>query len=309
MDIKVPSYLDPFSFAATLAEDYSFAEKKLWSSNLIVLPETIGEGSIQLFVRNDIHFYRAKWAFNEPTCFYSEDKVGQKNIVDFRVNTSGVIHSAYIEGHKKYEWEITNVDGFRMFVPEMYFTCSKNKLLSKFELYCSDRNIQGLQNQLIALSPINSSESLLLESRFLEFTHYWLDFLNNNDIRVHFEDLTPYQLKCLYDAKSILDNNMNSTPTIAELSRKVGLNTEVLKRGFRLVFELPIRQYLIKSKMEQTHYLLINTDKPIGEICQELGYSNRGHFAELYQKYYGNTPIQDRLLKNPVFNPSDFLLK
>ncbi|MEO1654742.1 MAG: AraC family transcriptional regulator, partial [Bacteroidota bacterium] len=95
-------------------------------------------------------------------------------------------------------------------------------------------------------------------------------------------------------AKEILENRLINPPSILELSKLVGLNTCKLKTGFKKLFGITIRQYLINLRMEMARDLIKNTDHPISYICHMVGYSNRGHFAALYQKYFGSTPVRDR---------------
>ena len=294
MDLKLP-YINPYSFAKALVKDYDLIPSEMWNAHHLRLPEKLACGSIQLFIRKDVHFYRAKWKFSTPTGFYSFDKVGEQNMVDFRVGASGSIQSCCIEGSKKFEWEITEVDGFRIMIPDKYLKSDKNQLREKFEKYCYDTNIVRLQKEILAIDPGESEQSIFLESRMLEFTHFWIDYLNKKDIRNYFDDMSDYHFHCIQNAKLLLAKDMAETPSIREISRKVGLNECDLKRGFRKVFGLPIRQYLIKMKMEHARELVKGSQYSMQEIYDRMGYCNRGHFAELYKKYFGISPLADRM--------------
>ncbi|MEJ7827899.1 MAG: AraC family transcriptional regulator [Segetibacter sp.] len=149
----------------------------------------------------------------------------------------------------------------------------------------------------------------MLESKILEFIFFWMEYLQKEDIGKYFKSLTDHQLACLKTAKTILDENIANPLHIKELSRKSGINDCDLKKGFRQLYGLPVRQYIIKSRLEHARTLITKTDVPIQEICEEMGYINRGHFAHLYQKYFGLTPLNDRRFFNGTrTNPSMILL-
>ena len=294
MELVLP-YINPISFAKSLVNDYGFKKKEIWNAEHLDMPATTGNGSLLIFIREDIHFFRGKWAFNERTIFHSSDPVGKKGIVDFRISASGQIHSAAIEGCRKFEFDTTNVDGMRIFIPEKYLPNDKNKLFKKFDHYCLNPDINALQQKLFSIDYTETGNSILLESKILEFIFFWMEYLKKEDIGKYFKDLTDHQLSCLQTAKTILDENIANPLHIKELSRKSGINECDLKKGFRQLYGLPVRQYIIKSRLEQARILVTKTDAPILEICSDMGYTNRGHFAQLYQKYFGVTPLNDRL--------------
>ena len=303
MELKLP-YINPVNFAKSLVNDYGFARQEVWNADHLEMPEKIGKGSLLIFIRDDIHFFRGKWAFNEPTIFHSSDQVGKKGIVDFRISASGQIHSAAIEGCNKFEFDTTNVDGMRMFIPEKYLPADKNKLFKKFDHYCLNPDINNLQQKLFAIDYTETGNSILLESKILEFIFFWMEYLKKEDIGKYFKSLSDHQLGCINTAKAILDENIATPLHIKELSRKSGINECDLKKGFRQLYGLPVRQYIIKTRLEQARTMIIKTDAPVQEICAQMGYTNRGHFAQLYQKYFGLTPLNDRHASHGNTQPS-----
>lgn len=294
MELKLP-YIDPADFAATLTNNYSFGNNGAWNSINLMFPENVGEGALQLYIRNDIHYFRGKWKFKEESMFISKDQVGKKGLIDFRVNKSGQIHSASIEGDKRFEWEITEVDGFRFFIPEKYLNLHNGRFPDHFEKYCYNNNIINLQKQILTLSPDDIPSAMLLESKMLEFIYYWIDYLRTEEIDLHFDDISNRHLSAVNNAHEIVQNHINKTLSIKLLSRKVGLNEYDLKKNFKKIYGLPIHQYHIKLRLEQARELIRTTDLPIATISQIIGYSNRGHFSSLYQRFFGTSPLQDRL--------------
>ena len=293
MDLILP-YINPDHFATGLTRNYGFKEHQAWNSRLLQLPDELGAGALQLFTRNDIHFFRGKWRFSESTIFYSEDPVGKQGFVDFRTNGSGSIQSCAIEGRKKFEFDTTSVDGIRIFIPEAFFSVDRRKMRERFDKYFLDNNIMKLLSEVLATDPQKTANSILLESKILEFIFYWREFICNRDIAQYFEGLTSYQAGCVAVAKQFVDNNFSTDISIRDLSRKSGINECDLKRCFRLVIGLPVRQYIIKTRMEKSREIIRSTDLPLHEICRSIGYENLSHFISLYIKFFGVHPSGER---------------
>lgn len=294
MELNIP-YINPHAYLNSLTKNYHFYDHSAWNSVQIVTPQEIASGGLLLFIRNDFHFIRGKWNFNENTHFISNDPVGEKGLVDFRIDKAGQLSSARIQGEKKFEWDITEVDGFRFFIPEKYLTISNKKISDCFKLFCDHPNIRYIQKQIIEISPMDIDKAMLLESKMLEFLHYWLEFQKTFSIDHNFEGVSDKTKTIIQNAKQIIHENIQESISVKEISRKIGLNEFDLKRNFKKIYGLPIHQYLIKLKLEQARQMVLNGDLPIGDICNMYGYSNRGHFANLYQRYFGVTPLQDRL--------------
>ena len=49
-----------------------------------------------------------------------------------------------------------------------------------------------------------------------------------------------------------------------------------------------------QNRNNEARALLSNTDKSISAIIDELGFSNRSHFYRLFEKAYGQTPLDYR---------------
>ena len=184
------------------------------------------------------------------------------------------------------------------FFSESFLNVERAKLLPRFEQYCFNKNINKFRNEIFAIDPNEKKDSILLECRMLEFIHYWKEFLTKGDIEIYFEGITDRQRNCLNDAKMLIDKNISSPIPIKKISKTLAINECDLKKNFRKAFGLPIRQYIIKERMERAKQKLTKTDKPILEICHELGYSRRSHFSALYKRYFGINPHEERKISH-----------
>lgn len=87
-----------------------------------------------------------------------------------------------------------------------------------------------------------------------------------------------------------LDQNF----TIAQLTQTFSLNTEQLKRYFKLYFGTTIHQYILAIKMEVAEQLIQRSDQSLKEISFDLGFKTDAHFSEAFKNYFGYPPGQLR---------------
>src|ERR1041385_6052436 len=91
--------------------------------------------------------------------------------------------------------------------------------------------------------------------------------------------LYPRDNEALHNAKLMIEQNLDRMPSIAELCRKVYLNEDKLKKGFKLLFGIPPYSYHIRLKMQEAQRLLRESDKPVFEIAWALGYQHSSNFC------------------------------
>ena len=93
-------------------------------------------------------------------------------------------------------------------------------------------------------------------------------------------------------AKNFIIDNVHDTPTVKELSHLIGMNTNKLQKGFNLLFAKSIRQFTISLKMHMALNYLDQGNMTISEIAYKIGYTNKGHFSQLFKKEFGVLPSE-----------------
>jgi AraC family transcriptional regulator, transcriptional activator of the genes for pyochelin and ferripyochelin receptors len=106
----------------------------------------------------------------------------------------------------------------------------------------------------------------------------------------------PNYIKSDYDRERILYvrdyllENIDSPPTLTELSRKAGLNEYKLKRAFKETFDKTVFEYLSDVRLETAKNDLLEHKKTVTEIALGLGYSSLQHFSMAFKKKFGVSP-------------------
>jgi AraC-like DNA-binding protein len=96
----------------------------------------------------------------------------------------------------------------------------------------------------------------------------------------------------LLQAKEILSNNLESPPSLSELSRQIGMNTFKLKKNFKDLFGVPVFKYLQNKRMSKAHQLLNQKELSVQEVAWEVGYSSLSSFSNAFTKKFGYRPSE-----------------
>lgn len=295
MEIVV-SYPNVADLGRTLLNNYPFKRQEQWSGDHILIPNSLGVGSIHMFQSQGLQFMRGNWSFSEETIFRSPDPVRESGLIDFRLSKNGEVRSAYLEKCDRYEWDITVLNGMRIMVPVGLLSHKQNDILNKFQSYTFDNDITQLMKDLFKLKVDDYLDCLKMEWKFLELTYNWINFLNRKDYSSSLFDVPATHAKAISEAKEILEECLNNPPDIKQLGKMVGLNQQYLKSGFKRLNGITIYQYIINERMKLAKSLIQNDDRPITEVSKFVGYENAGHFAKIYKKYYGVSPLKHRFL-------------
>lgn len=98
----------------------------------------------------------------------------------------------------------------------------------------------------------------------------------------------------LHMAKDFIHSNYATNISLDLLAKTSYLNSYYLLRAFKSYFGVSPGQYLIQRRMEVANSLILNTLKPVNQICYAVGYNDLSSFSKLFKDYYGLAPLQAR---------------
>lgn len=91
-----------------------------------------------------------------------------------------------------------------------------------------------------------------------------------------------------------LTENISKKITIKGLSQKFITNRNKLNQEFKKATGLTCMKYLYKIRMNLSSLLLCDTDLPIAEIGERIGFVDVNYFIKAFKSYYNITPAQFR---------------
>lgn len=93
-----------------------------------------------------------------------------------------------------------------------------------------------------------------------------------------------------YDFRAVIEKNIFSDLTVAELAYLCGMSEATFKRKFDAVFNQSPARYMLEKKLEHAQLLLQIESKAISDIAYECGFSSPSSFNKAFKKHIGSTP-------------------
>src|SRR3954462_1573570 len=91
-------------------------------------------------------------------------------------------------------------------------------------------------------------------------------------------------------ARDAMDRTFAEPLSIPELARIAEVSEAHFIRTFRATFSETPHRYLQRRRVERAMFLLRVTDRPITDICFDVGFSSLGTFSRTFSDIVGETP-------------------
>ena len=90
--------------------------------------------------------------------------------------------------------------------------------------------------------------------------------------------------------RQYLDEHHNEGLTLASVSSQLNISEYYLAHIFKQEFGIPPMQYVMKRRIGEAQELLMNTELPVAEVADRLGYNSVCHFNAMFKKNVGMPP-------------------
>jgi AraC-like DNA-binding protein len=128
------------------------------------------------------------------------------------------------------------------------------------------------------------NQSLLMEIFAVFFRRY------NIELPEYFE----HDLRRFEPVMRIFEASEFRNFSVPELARLTGLGRVRFSTEFKRVFGLPPVKYIMRKRLERARYMLLNTDRTLEDVADELGFSDAFHFSKAFKAGIGFSPRQFR---------------
>jgi len=91
-----------------------------------------------------------------------------------------------------------------------------------------------------------------------------------------------------------------------DVAAKLGVGVRTLVRAFQASFKVSPTSFFRALRMSHGRWELVHTEKSIGSIAVDHGFSDASHFTRLFRKYYGVTPAMARNVPVGKLSPAYF---
>lgn len=117
--------------------------------------------------------------------------------------------------------------------------------------------------------------------------HYLL--YDNDEIKSNEAQLERYHRISKY-----IFNNYNNNITLQDIAKNEFLSTHYLSHEIKYATGYSFTDLINLTRVEESVKLLLDTDKTISEICEEVGFSHTRYYNKHFKAYYKSTPLQYR---------------
>ena len=87
-----------------------------------------------------------------------------------------------------------------------------------------------------------------------------------------------------------IDNHFKENLSLDQLSAIARINKYYLVHAFRKEFNTSPINYLIARRIQESRFLLAETNQPLSQIAQTLGFSSLSYFSQSFRRLEGITP-------------------
>src|SRR4030095_9670450 len=97
----------------------------------------------------------------------------------------------------------------------------------------------------------------------------------------------------IVDAKIYIDENYHEPIDLDQISQRAFISRFHFHRIFTQVYKHTPHQYLTRKRIDKAKDLLAE-NKPVTEVCNEVGFESLGSFSTLFKKEIGFAPTYFR---------------
>jgi len=91
-----------------------------------------------------------------------------------------------------------------------------------------------------------------------------------------------------------IDNHFKENLTLDQLAAYAHINKYYLSHTFRQAFSTSPINYLITRRIQESRFLLTETDLNLSQIAQILGFSSLSYFSQSFRRIEGTSPMEYR---------------
>lgn len=92
----------------------------------------------------------------------------------------------------------------------------------------------------------------------------------------------------------VVDNFTDNDMSLDMVAKHVYVHPSYVSRIFSKQFNTPFRSYINGLRIDLAAEMLLETDKSIGDICHEVGFSDHSYFNKVFKQMRGVTPSEFR---------------
>lgn len=124
------------------------------------------------------------------------------------------------------------------------------------------------------------------------------DWDKNNPEALRKLSSSPEKRDVELEIKKYVRDHLVDNITVTDIAGALHFNPQYLMRVFKKKTDMSIVEYITKTRLEMAKKILVETNLPIQEIANMVGYSDYAYFTRVFKKETGYSPRHFRTVKN-----------
>ena len=96
------------------------------------------------------------------------------------------------------------------------------------------------------------------------------------------------------EAKKIIDDNLSEEITLTDIAEKIHVSAHYLAHLFKSTTGTTLFEYRNEERLTRAKHMLINTDKSITDVANEVGFASAAYFTKIFSRSEKTTPREFR---------------
>ena len=142
---------------------------------------------------------------------------------------------------------------------------------------------------VLASPLVGSLRRLHLEANAIDIATQVISMLSSRPEPVR-SGLKARDIECLHQARYILEHEYFDPPSILELARRVGVNQQKLKTGFKILFDSTVFECYQDVRLTLAAEMLRTGRASVSEAALAVGYQYATNFALAFRRKFGVSP-------------------
>lgn len=244
-----------------------------------------GEGNVDLRINYGDKHKEFTHTKGMALSFYADDQVEFEHKVSAEKPLNCIVICTSLKNLKK----LPNQEG-ELFSEFLHQLTHPNDHYVEGPLFFMSPAMHTILNQLFTNEFEGKTKMMFFRSQVtVLLSHFFGELAQLKEKRIK-----PDEREKIFEAKEILANNLETPPSLSELSRLIGLNSFKLKKNFKEVFGVPVFKYLQNERLTKAHELLRKQQFSVQEAAWQVGYDSLSSFSNAFAKKYGYRPSEIR---------------
>ena len=216
--------------------------------------------------------------------FLIEDELHQVGKDQMVVINPNVVHTEISSGTQPLEYIVLGIEGLEL---EAFGQKDQRYYILDF---CHAPDIVSCIRQMMKEMQAGLPGSELICQAYTEIL--LLRLMRNVDFAVKSPaPLVSHQCDAV---KRYIDNNYKESLTLSDLAGVVHMNKYYLAHAFKNEYGVSPISYMISRRIEESRYLLRETDMSLSQIARVLGFSSASYFSQSFRHREEMSPIEYR---------------